>query len=232
MKAAINKALPLIKKWESFRPKPYYCSAGKLTIGYGTLMKDLPEGTKSITEPEAYRLLKDRVTRDWYALRPLIDVSLNVNQAAALLSLIYNIGITGFSTSTLRRKINKNDFEGASAEFPKWNKETVGGRKRASKGLTNRRMDERELFDTPAPSLEVAAVQKSRTVKAAATLGAVTTSVGVEQAVDVIQTVSPAIPLAERILEIAPYAAVALIGVGIAGYIIWVRYQDAKAGRR
>lgn len=228
MKAAINKALPIIMKWEGFEPKPYKCSANHWTIGYGTLMKDMPKGTKSITEPEARKLLKDRVTKDWYKLRPLIDVSINVNQAAALLSFVYNLGIGAFSGSTLRKRLNAGDFEKASTEFLRWNK--AGGR--VVKGLISRRQAERELFDTPAPSLEVAAVQKSRTVKAAATLGAVTTSVGVEQTVDAIQAVSPALPLAERLLEIAPYAAIALIGVGVAGYIIWVRIQDAKAGMR
>jgi len=232
MKVAIDKALPLIMEKEGFRSTPYKCSANHWTIGYGTLMVDMPKGTKSITEPEARKRLRARVERDWKQLRGAVDVELNVNQAAALLSLVYNIGIGAFSGSTLRRKLNAGDYTGAAKEFMKWNKETVKGKKVRSQGLENRRLVERDLFLTPAASLEKAAVQNSRTVKAAATLGAVTTSVGIEQTADAIQAVSPAIPLAERILDIAPYAALIVIGVGIAGYIIYCRIQDAKAGRR
>jgi lysozyme len=101
MKVAIDKAMPLIMEKEGFRSTPYKCSANHWTIGYGTLMVDMPKGTKSITEPEARKRLRARVERDWKHLRGAVDVELNVNQAAALLSLVYNIGMGAFNGSTL-----------------------------------------------------------------------------------------------------------------------------------
>jgi len=54
-----KKGLELIKSFEGLRLKPYYCSAGKLTIGYGHVIRkgeNYPH-EKAITEAEAENLL-------------------------------------------------------------------------------------------------------------------------------------------------------------------------------
>ena len=62
---------------------------------------------------------------------------------SALCSFIFNVGSGNFQRSTMRMKLNRGDYYGASAEFPKWRK--AGGR--ILKGLVKRRIVERELFD-------------------------------------------------------------------------------------
>jgi len=57
-------------------------------------------------------------------------------------SFSFNVGLGNFQSSTLRSKLNRGDYEGASNEFPKWRK--AGGK--ILKGLVKRRADERNLF--------------------------------------------------------------------------------------
>ena len=57
----------------------------------------------------------------------------------------YNVGPTAFKNSTLLKKINNNDFVGAADEFDRW----IYDNKVISKGLINRRKDEKKLFLTP-----------------------------------------------------------------------------------
>ena len=71
-----------------------------------------------------------------------------------MVSLCYNIGPTGFKNSTVVRKLNDNDYSGASNAILMWNK--AGGK--VSKGLVNRRNAERELFltqDQPGVQLDL-----------------------------------------------------------------------------
>ena len=148
-----DAGIKLIMKWESFRSKPYLCSAGIPSIGYGsTYYRDGRKVTlkdKSITEPEAYALMVDILDRDFVPkIDKLIHVDLGQNMFDALCAFAYNVGIGGFTESTLLKKINSLDFAGASAEFPKWNKaKNKDGVRVAVQGLTNRRADERKLFD-------------------------------------------------------------------------------------
>ena len=52
----INPVAHLIKKHEGLSLKPYKCTAGKLTIGYGRNIED-----KGISQEEAERFLDDRL---------------------------------------------------------------------------------------------------------------------------------------------------------------------------
>jgi len=61
---------------------------------------------------------------------------------AAVLSFCYNVGMANFNSSTLRKKILMEDWQGASKEFLKWDK--AGGK--TMKGLTRRRLAESLLF--------------------------------------------------------------------------------------
>jgi hypothetical protein len=72
----------------------------------------------------------------------VVKVPLTQNQFDALVSLVYNIGQTAFSNSTLLKKLNAKDYQGAADQFLRWNK---GGGK-VMKGLVRRREAERALF--------------------------------------------------------------------------------------
>lgn len=123
---------------------PYLCPAGKPTVGYGTTrgvtMKHPP-----ITKAQAEKYL----IRDMQAAENLVDslvtAPLNINQTAALISLVYNIGGGNFSKSTLLKLLNDGDYAGAAEQFKVWRK----GGAMVLPGLVKRRDAERELFLKP-----------------------------------------------------------------------------------
>jgi lysozyme len=61
-----------------------------------------------------------------------------------LCSFVYNLGSGNFQSSTLRAKLNREEYEGAALEFPKWRR--AGGK--ILKGLVARRKVEQSLFLT------------------------------------------------------------------------------------
>jgi lysozyme len=75
-------------------------------------------------------------------VKRLVRVELNQEEYDALVDLVFNIGMGNFDTSTLLRKLNAGDTEGAIAEFARWNK---GGGVVLS-GLVKRREANRVLF--------------------------------------------------------------------------------------
>ena len=131
----------LIREFEGLELKAYKCPAGVLTIGYGHT-KAVTAGMV-ITESKAEKLLREDLKWVEEAINSKVVVNLTQNQYDALASFIYNVGAGAFAKSTLLRKLNAEDYGGASAEFKRWNK---GGGK-VLKGLVRRRKAEQELFD-------------------------------------------------------------------------------------
>lgn len=137
----------LIAKFEGLRLKAYQDTGGIWTIGYGST-KDPFTGISVregdvITKETALSWLKKDIEQRQFAIKKLIKVPVNANQLAALTSLAYNIGLGAFQTSTLLRLLNKKaNVVQVADQFLRWNK--VKGVE--VKGLTNRRILERELF--------------------------------------------------------------------------------------
>ena len=143
-----KNGLNLIKEFESFKSKPYLCPSGVPTIGYGSTY--YPDGKKvtlqdkEITEQKASEILEYIANKDFgNNINKVVKVPLNQNQFDALVSFAYNVGNGNFNSSTLLRKLNSSDYEGAANEFKKWNRS--GGKILA--GLARRRKAEKELFD-------------------------------------------------------------------------------------
>ena len=136
-----NMALSLIKKLEGFRATPYKDTGGRLTIGYGHLIKP-GESFSSISEAEAEDLLRADTAMASNAVNSLVSVDLSENQITALTSFVYNIGTGAFQKSTMLRKLNAGDISGAASEFDRW--VMVNGV--YSQGLANRRSQEKSLF--------------------------------------------------------------------------------------
>ena len=137
----VSEAVDFIRAWEGERLKAYQCTAGVWTIGVGHT-KGVNKGDE-ITPEQSAELLKSDLECFKKEMIPLVDVEITKGQFVALLSFVFNLGTKAFMTSTLRKKLNKGDFEGASFEFLKWkyaNGEEV-------RGLLNRRKAERELFN-------------------------------------------------------------------------------------
>jgi lysozyme len=116
-----SRGIAFLKAREAFRAKPYG-DAGKWAIGYGhQLVAGDGLTTSSVLDEEAATrlLLRDLISRE-NAINSKVTVPLTQNQYDALVSLIYNIGIGAFGSSTLLRKLNARDYRGAANEFMTW----------------------------------------------------------------------------------------------------------------
>ncbi len=130
----------LIKKWEGLRLKAYQDGGGVWTIGYGHTKTVTP--TMRITAAQAEELLLQDVAWASEAVEQLVTVPLNFDQRSVLVSFVYNIGRTQFSTSTLLRVLNKGAYEKAGQQLLRW----VHDNGQFVQGLRNRREDELQRF--------------------------------------------------------------------------------------
>ena len=137
-------AASLCKQYEGFRSKPYLCPAGVATIGYGsTYYSDGRKVTLQdppMDEPMASALLMYELQHTYLpgTLRNCPILATDERRLNAVVDFCYNLGIGRLQTSTLKRKINAQDWEGAKEELKKWNK---GGGKVLA-GLDKRRKSE------------------------------------------------------------------------------------------
>lgn len=144
----LDIAADLCKKFEGFRSKPYLCPAGVATIGYGSTY--YADGAKvtlqdpPISEPEASALLLSELQHTYLpgALRLCPNLAAHEKRLNAIVDFCYNLGVGRLQSSTLRRKVVAEDWEGAKEELLKWNK---GGGKVLA-GLDKRRKAECALM--------------------------------------------------------------------------------------
>lgn len=135
----------LIKKWEGLRTEAYLCPAKVWTIGYGhTSAAGAPAVKKGmkITAKEADDILRRDLSVYEKAVKDAVKVPLSANKFASLVSFTYNLGAGNLRKSTLLKKLNAGDYDGAANEFAKWNK--ANGK--VLKGLVDRRAEEKALF--------------------------------------------------------------------------------------
>lgn len=127
-----------IKPWEGFSPVPYVCPAGYWTIGYGQLCE--PDHPR-ITREQGEEMLKAAVPAYIaHALR--LSPALTGDRLVAISSFVYNLGPTRYASSTLRRRVNEQDWEAARVEIRRW---VFGGGKKLP-GLVLRREAEAQLL--------------------------------------------------------------------------------------
>lgn len=143
---AINDdGIRLVKFYEGLYLRAYLDPVGVLTIGYGHTGPGVFDG-QVITEQEAERLLVDDLSQHEAFVDSVVQAPINDNQRAALVSFAFNVGNGSLRDSTLLRKLNTSDYEGASNEFTRWVYGTVNGVKTILPGLVKRRNSERSLF--------------------------------------------------------------------------------------
>lgn len=131
----------LIKDAEGLRLEAYLCPAQRWTLGYGHVGADVLPGL-TITEAEAEVLLETDLVLFEKGVAAAVTVPLTRNQFSALVSFAYNLGLGRLIGSTLLRKLNAGDYDGAALEFLRWDK--AGGK--VLPGLTRRRAAEAALF--------------------------------------------------------------------------------------
>ncbi len=144
---AVELSLPLIKRWEGFRAKPYLCPAGKLTVGYGTRT----DSSRSVSRKEAEQMLVVHLQKECVSVvNQLVEdmakanssIKLNNKQQAALLSLVYNVGSAAFNRSRCRQAFVDGRLSDAIHEWLDFNR--VNGK--FCQGLYNRRCAEVALY--------------------------------------------------------------------------------------
>jgi lysozyme len=144
--------IDIIKEFEGFGAKPYLDSAGIPTIGNGTIR--YPDGKAvAMTDPpvsaaEAEKYLIFEMKDKGAKLAASLEKSATLHQAAAMLSLAYNIGVSAFCSSTVLKKFNVGDIAAAADAFLMWDKAKVKGKLTVIPGLHNRRVRERTIFLT------------------------------------------------------------------------------------
>lgn len=146
-----QKGLALVKAFEScLEPdgtgkfRAYVDPVGVLTIGWGhTLHHGTPFNAGSAwTQAECDAELASDMGHFEAVVDRLVKVDLQQHQFDALVSFSYNCGEGALAGSTLLRKVNAGDFEGAAREFPRWNK----GGGQVLRGLVRRRASEALMF--------------------------------------------------------------------------------------
>lgn len=140
-----DQGIALIKKFEGCELKAYQDAVGVWTVGYGWTQlvdgKRITEET-SITQRTAERLLRCGVVQYEQGVNRLLKAGVTQGQFDALVSFAYNVGVRALGTSTLLKKLNAGDVQGAADEFMNWTK--AGGMQLS--GLFTRRTAERALF--------------------------------------------------------------------------------------
>jgi lysozyme len=128
------------------------------TICWGHTGPEVHKGLRvSLRQCEIW--LQQDIAEHKARLAKCIRAPVNQNEADAISSLALNNGTDRICKSTLVRKLNSLDYDGAAAEFPKW----VYANGKPMKGLVRRRACEQKLFLTdPTGMSEAASVASVR----------------------------------------------------------------------
>ena len=142
-----------IKQFEGYSAKPYRDIAGIPTIGWGTTAypngRTVTMNDPAITKPYAEQCLTFEMTQKAAAIAPHLERQATIHQAAAMLSLTYNIGVGRFLGSTVLKRFNAGKIRSAAKAFEMWDKAHVDGKLKVVAGLLKRRKQEAAMFLTP-----------------------------------------------------------------------------------
>lgn len=120
-----SNGITKLKREEGEKLKAYLDSRGIPTIGVGHTGKIDGKPVAlgmTITAEKSSELLKGDLQWVEDAISSLVRVPLNQNQYDALCSLIFNIGKTAFSGSTVLRQLNLKNYQEAADAFLLWKK--------------------------------------------------------------------------------------------------------------
>jgi lysozyme len=140
----LELAAALCRQFEGYKAKPYLCPANVATIGYGSTYyadgKKVTLQDPPMDEPTANALLMYELQHTYLpsVLRQCPILATDERKCNSVVDFVYNLGCGRLQTSTLKRKINAQDWEGAKEQLMLWNK---GGGKVLA-GLTKRRIAE------------------------------------------------------------------------------------------
>lgn len=130
-----EKGLKLLTQREGVRKKAYKDTKGIWTIGVGHTGPEVHEGLVW-SVPQVMAALDADVQWAEDAVNA-VDSPLSQNQFDALVSFVFNIGASAFYNSTIKKLLNKGEYELVAAQFDRWV---------IPKEITARRMSEKEQF--------------------------------------------------------------------------------------
>lgn len=148
MGTALEVATKLIKQFEGCHKRltngligPYICPAGYPTQGWGILVPSM--AVPPISQEMADKILQREIPRYMsQALAASPILATHPERLGVITSFVFNLGIGRYRASTLRKRINSGDWEGAKVELMKWTK----GGGRVLPGLVKRRKTEAEYL--------------------------------------------------------------------------------------
>jgi lysozyme len=111
------------------------------TIGYGHTGPEVHPGLV-ITLEQAEQYLMEDVQKAAADVNARVKIELTQDEFNALVDFAFNCGCGNLNNSTLLKKLNAGDIQGAAEEFLKW--DMAAGKHLA--GLAKRREAEKELF--------------------------------------------------------------------------------------
>jgi lysozyme len=135
----------LLKHYEGCSLKAYVdpgTGGEPITIGYGCTNPGVLKLGDTCTQDEADRMLVYRLSREFEPGISQLILAATPQQFDAFVSLAFNIGLKNFKSSSVLRKHNMGDTQGAADSFLLWNK--AGGN--VMKGLQRRRYAERSVY--------------------------------------------------------------------------------------
>lgn len=141
----MNYLVEWLKFEEGFRSRPYYCSEGRRTVGFGRNLGAHPIPGRNwaanpCTKDEAEDWLRDELARLYSELRkrrPVID-TLDAVRSAALMNMAYQLGIAGLLGFRLMWGAVTRSEWGKAADLAmdsKWAIQTPKRAKRVCKAL-------------------------------------------------------------------------------------------------
>jgi len=130
----------LVRHFEGCRLTPYLCPAGVWTAGWGSTGPDVFPGRPWTQEYADYRLELDaiRFAKATLAACP----GLEGERLCAIADFAYNLGTGALRGSTLRKRVNAEEWEAAKSELRRW----VRGGGKVLPGLVRRREAEAALL--------------------------------------------------------------------------------------
>lgn len=131
-------------------------SGAPWTVGYGHTRNVTPD--TRCTEEQADKWLDEDLDEAQVAVETYVREPINDYEYGALVSLAFNIGVAAFAGSTVVKKLNAGDHQGAAYHFGDWIKtrDRSTGKLVRNDGLYNRRQHEKAFFLRDEPSASAA----------------------------------------------------------------------------
>jgi lysozyme len=136
--------LALIRRFEGCKLKAYLCPAGVWTLGWGATGPGISKGATWSQEQADVRLKLDAHRFFLSSLKASPVLALYPDAHQAIADFCFNLGTTRYRSSTLKKRIDAEDRDGACDEIVRW----VFGGGRKLPGLVLRRQAEAAIIES------------------------------------------------------------------------------------